>query len=65
MASRRKDFQSPRHLPTAQHIAADFMSQLMSGAIKATAVQFQNGRIVTYDDPDPDRAGAPPDRKPS
>lgn len=62
MASRRKTFRPERHAPSLQHVAAEFMGKLLDGTIKATNIQLDaNGRIVAYDDPDPDRPGAPPD----
>jgi hypothetical protein len=64
MASRRKDFAAKHRAPTRQHTNAEFMAGLLDGTIKATNIQITDGRVVSYDDPDPDRPGAPPDRIP-
>lgn len=68
MASRRKTFLPLKgRAPSTQHVNADFMAGLLEGTIKATTIQLAPGgsdgvqRVNTYDDPDPDRPGAPGD----
>lgn len=68
MASRRKNFTARgKHAARPQHTNAEFMAGLLDGTIKATMIQLgpgnadAAGRVQSYDDPDPDRPGAPPD----
>lgn len=65
MASRRKRL-APQIKGADLYANGEFIAALVGGTVRATRlhdVRVNGVRTIEYDDPDPDRPGAPPDNR--